>query len=34
MTFKAELFLIVSLIAASLVLAPMLEGTELATLIR
>ena len=27
MTFKAELFLIVGLIAASLVLAPMLEGT-------
>jgi hypothetical protein len=34
MTFKAELFLIVGLIAVSLILAPMLEGTGLATLIR
>ena len=34
MTFKAELFLIVGLIAASLILAHMLEGTGLATLIR
>ena len=34
MTFKAELFLLVGLITASLVLARMLEGTGLATLIR
>jgi hypothetical protein len=33
MTFKAELFLIVGLIAATLILAPMLEGTGLATLL-
>jgi hypothetical protein len=33
MTFKVELLLIVGLIAASLVLAPLLEGTGLATLI-
>jgi hypothetical protein len=32
-TFKAELFLIVGLIAATLILAPMLEGTGLATLL-
>jgi hypothetical protein len=34
MTLRAELFLIVGLIAASLVLAHMLEGAGLATLIR
>ncbi len=33
MTFKVELLLIVGLIVASLVLAPMLEGTRLATII-
>ena len=34
MTFKAELFFIVSLIVVSLILAHMLEGTGLATLVR
>lgn len=34
MTFKAELFFIVGLIVVSLILAHMLEGTGLATLVR
>ena len=34
MTFKAEIFLIVGLIAASLILAHMLEGAGLAALVR
>ena len=34
MTFKAELFLIVGLIAASLILAHMLEGTGLGDFVR
>ena len=32
-TFKVELLLIIGLIVASLVLAPLLEGTRLATII-